>query len=236
MSKLKALTLAAAVFAVFGAFAAAASATELSTESESGMVTSGTTIAAEAEGTTVLHPPIGDIECKKSSVSGKTSNTGSSTETVSGSIESLSFTECNATVTVLTKGSLEVHTRETNVDLNGTLTSTGTEVTVEFAGFHCIFKTNSTDLGTLTGSQATEGSATLDIAATIPRTGGKSGAFCGSTAQWTGSYKITNPSVLVVDGLARCQPVPQGQGNFTTFLDCVLNRDEEKNQGRWKRN
>jgi hypothetical protein len=158
------------------------------------MCPSGTSIAAEAEGTTILHPPIGDIECKKSSVSGKTTNTGGATETVKGNIESLSFAECNATVTVLAKGSLEVHTRTASADGNGTPTSTGTEVTVEFVGFHCIFKTSSTDLGTLTGSENTGGThATLDIAATIPRTGGRSGAFCGSTAQWTGSYLFTSP-------------------------------------------
>ncbi|HEX5526941.1 MAG TPA: hypothetical protein VFX44_07050 [Solirubrobacterales bacterium] len=233
MSELKAFVLLAAALAAFGAFAASASATELSAETENGMVATGSTIAAEAEGTTVLHPPFGNIECKKSGLSGKTTNTGGATETVSASIESLSFSECNATVTVLTKGTLEVHTRTESADGNGTLTSNGTEVTVEFVGTHCIFKTSNTDIGTLTGTQATRGSATLDIAATIARTGGRSGAFCGSTAQWTGSYKVTNPSAMTVDFL--CTRVAAGKGNFTTWFQCVLGEPEEFNLGSWTR-
>jgi len=105
-------------------------------------------------------------------------------------------------VTVITKGSLEIHTRETGVTESGTLTSSGSEVTVEFLGFHCIFKTSSTDIGTLT---ANGGNATFDIAATIPRTGGRSGAFCGSTAQWTGSYSV-------------CGDV--GVGRYANTVDC----------------
>jgi hypothetical protein len=232
MSKLKTFVLAAAAFAALGVFAAPASATELGTESESGILASGSTISAEAESTTILHPVSGNIECKKSSVSGKTTNTGGSTETVSASVESLSFSECNATVSILNKGTLEFHTRTESADGNGTLTSNGTEVTVEFAGLHCIFKTSNTDIGTVTGSRATEGNATLDIAATIPRTGGKSGAFCGSSAQWTGSYKVTKPSLLTVDSL--CRPVAQGQGDYTSFSDCIWTRNKEVNQGSWR--
>ena len=56
---------------------------------------------------------------------------------VNGNIEALSFTECNVTVTVLAKGTLSVTGAGGN---NGSLSSSGTEVTVEFAGFHCIFK------------------------------------------------------------------------------------------------
>jgi hypothetical protein len=207
MSKLKSFAFVAGLVAAFMAFAAAsASATEL-TNGSGEMITSGSGIAAEAEGTTVLHPPFGNIECKNSSVSGKTTTTGGATETVSTSIESLSFTECNATVTVLAKGTLEIHTRTESADGNGTLTSSGTEVTVEFVGTHCIFKTSSTDIGTLTGAQGAEGSATFDIAATIPRTGGRSGAFCGSTAQWTGSYSI-------------CGFVGAGKGRYENPVDC----------------
>jgi hypothetical protein len=162
-----------------------------------GTLGSGTELKAENEGTVTLHPPIGDIECKKSSVAGKTTNGGGEGETIKGTIESLSFSECNATVTVLVKGELSV---EGTGSEYGTLRSTNTEVTVELSGFHCIFKTSSTDIGTVTGSTITGGNATFDIEATIPRTGGRSGAFCGSTAQWTGSYKISSPNPLYVDG------------------------------------
>ena len=198
MKYLKILGLAAIAAAALMAFTGTASATTL-TGAGGASLGAGTEIKSAAEGTTVLHPPIGDIECKESTVAGKTSNAGGSSETVSGNIESLTFSNCNATVTVLAKGSLEIHTKTASADNNGVLTGSGNEVTVEFVGFHCIFKTSGTTLGTVTGSATTGGSATLDIEATIPRTGGRSGAFCGSTAQWTGSYSVSSPSTLNID-------------------------------------
>ena len=68
-------------------------------------------------------------------------------------------------------------------------------------GFHCIFETSpsGTDIGTLTGSAIAKGTATLDIEATIPRVGGSSGFFCGTTAQWTGAYQFNSPDPLNID-------------------------------------
>jgi len=234
MNKLKQFALAAAVLAAFASVAAAtASATELYTEG--GMVAPGTTITSSAEGTTTLHPPIGSIECKASTVAGKTSTTGGASETVKGNIETLTFSECNATVTVLKAGSLEIHTSGETVNGNGTLTSSGAEVTVLFLGFHCIFSTNNTDIGTVTGSQATEGNATLDITATIPRTGGSSGAFCGTTAQWTGAYGVTAPSALGVDVL--CTRKEGTKGDFSTSKLCAETDKNDYDPGKkeWKR-
>jgi hypothetical protein len=190
----------AALAAALMAFIVAGSASATTLTGAGGTALgAGTVITSEAEGMTILHPPFGDIECEESKVGGKTTNAGSSTETVLGNLEALSFSKCNATVTVLQLGSLEIHTQNATANNNGTLTSSGTEVTVEFFGTHCIFKTSNTDIGTVTGSANTGGNATFDISATIPRTGGRSGPFCGSTAQWTGSYKITSPSTLNVD-------------------------------------
>jgi hypothetical protein len=94
---------------------------------------------------------------------------------------------------VLVNGTLSIEGIGSN---NGILNGTGNEVTVELEvkpnRFHCIFKANATNLGTVTGSSTTKATATLDISASIPRTGGSSGAFCGTTAQWTGAYVITN--------------------------------------------
>ena len=129
---------AAALMALIGA--GSASATTL-TAPDGTTLAAGSLITAEAEGTVTLHPPFGDITCEKSHVEGKTSNTGSTSETVKGNISTLSFTSCNATVTVVKTGSLEIHTQETKANNNGTLTSSGTEVTVEFIGTHCIFAT-----------------------------------------------------------------------------------------------
>ena len=203
MKYLKMLGLAAIAAGALMAFAGAgtASATELTCTNPPGtkvMCAAPTHIHAEVEGKVTLHPPIGDIECSEGTVTGDAS-TGSSTTTPSGAIETLTFGGCNAEVVVIENGSLEVHTKTASADGNGTLTSTGAKVTVTFVGFHCIFTTSNTDIGTLTGSSTTGATPTLDIEATIPRTGGRSGAFCGSTAQWTGSYKVTTPDWLDVD-------------------------------------
>jgi hypothetical protein len=165
----------------------------------------GTIITAEAEGKVVLDPPFGAIECSKSHVEAHTTTTGgpSENETVKASLTTLSFNECNATVTVLKGGTLEIHTQIPGTNNgNGTLTSSGAEVTVNFFGTHCIFSTNNTHLGTVTGYTAAktlEHHATFHISATIPRTGGSSGVFCGSTAAWTGAYTITTPKTLHID-------------------------------------
>lgn len=194
---LAAVAVAAAAFAAVGT----ASATELTTTGGA-MVTTGSTIAAKSEGKVILHPPVGDVECE-GEVEGTTINTGSATETVEAEVSTLTFTNCGPTwtVTVLAKGRLIIHTRGTGANHNSTLTMTGSEITIFDAvtGIHCIFKTNTTDVGTLTGSATTGRRSTLDIEATIPRTGGRSGAFCGSTAQLTGSYEFNTPETLNVE-------------------------------------
>jgi hypothetical protein len=71
----------------------------------------------------------------------------------------------------------------------------------------------------LTGSTTTGGNATLDIAATIPRTGGTSGAFCGSSIQWTAAFKFTAPSTLNVDGApVLTGEAPTGQVGSTSTV------------------
>lgn len=221
MKYLKMLGLAAVAAAALMAFVGAgtASATQLTCTQPAGtkiICPQGTNIHAVNEETVILHPPIGKIECTKSTVEGDLDNVGSSTTTAGGLIDALTFEGCNAEeVKVEAKGSLEIHTEyeeitdkdgtKTKIQKavstnNGTLTSTGAKVTVTFAGFHCIFTTNETDLGTLTGSSSTASkTATLDIIAEIPRTGGTSGIFCGTKAKWTGSYTVTDPHWVDID-------------------------------------
>ena len=187
--------------AAFMALAASASATTVT--SPSGTVYTSTMKAA-SEGTTTLHnSSLGvSVSCTASSVEGKVQNHGSGV-TASGSISSLTFTGCGAdTVTVLKAGSLEVHDKTGGNNFDGTLTSVGAEITIKngATGVSCTYTTGTgTDIGTLTGSVSTGGNATLDIeSATIPRTGDS--ILCGSKGQWTGSYKVTTPSTLLVDG------------------------------------
>jgi len=176
--------LAAALMALFAV--GTASATII--ESEGGALPAGTSITAESEGKVRLDAQIGTIECNKSHLGGKSTNAGGAAVNVTFNVESLSWSECNATVTVLNKGTLSIaHSSGSN----GTLFGSDQEVTVVFDGFHCIFSTKNTNLGTVTGGT----NATLHISGTLQRAiGSGSGVFCGQTAPWTGSYKVTTPS------------------------------------------
>ncbi len=198
MKYLKIMGLAAIAAAALMAFASSASATALYNSTTHNATTKlgvGASLKAEAESTVTLHPPIGDITCTSSVAEGTVSNAGGSGVNVEGSLSKLTFSGCNATVTVLKPGKLVA---AFSSGTNAALTSKEAEVTVEFGGFHCIFNTGTTGtaIGTLTGSTATASTATFDISAKIPRTGGRSGAFCGSTAEWTGSYKVVTPDKL----------------------------------------
>ena len=193
----------AAAFAAFGA--ATASATTL-TSPEGTTLKAGTAITAQGEeGKTeaerlILHFSFGEVKCLESKISGTTSNTGGPTEAVKAPVETFTMSLCNVAVTVLKKGTLEFRGKPGSTDGDGTVTSSGTELTVELAGFHCILTTNETFIGTVTGSGTTGGNATLKLEGEIPRTAGRQGAFCGSKIPWTGSYKFTTPSTLNVDG------------------------------------
>lgn len=167
------------------------------------------------------------VKCLKSSLVGKTSNAGSSSETVKGTVETLTFEECgNHTVTVLKKGSLETH-HISSTD-NGTVTSSGAEITFLTHTFllgtiHCIYATESTDLGTLTGGNPAKLSVEAEVA------GVTTSAFCSEKATWTAEYEVTSPKPLYVAAAAGEAPVnpPEkyGQGNEAAhpyFTGCYL--------------
>jgi hypothetical protein len=204
MKYVKMLALAAIAAAALMAFVGAgtASATVLTCEGSTCAV--GAPLHAESEGKAILDAPFGNVECN-STVQGHVTNAGSSTTTATVKITELNWSNCgNDNVVTLAPGTLEIHTTREPEKINngdGTVTSLGTEVTVEHVGTHCIFGTGATgmDIGWLTGSNNTKETATLDISATVTRLGGRSGAFCGSTAPWTGSYKITTPDKVEVD-------------------------------------
>jgi hypothetical protein len=194
MRNLKSFLLAVAASVALTAFVGVGSASGTELTCSSSLCAAETAIEAESEGKVVLDAPFGNVECN-STVEGHTTNTEGSPD---GPISGLKWTNCGVdVVTTLAAGTLSI---ESTGSSNGTLTSTGAKVTVEHIGTHCIFETINTTLGTLTGSNTTKSNATLDISATIPRIGGRSGIFCGSSAPWTGSYKFTTPSTLNVDG------------------------------------
>lgn len=126
--------------------------------------------------------------CKKSHVHWTTSVfTGTD---VSGPVEALAFEECTTEkVTVDKAGTLDLTWIPGTT--NGTLTSTGTELTIPSPIGNITCKTGAgVDIGTLTGVAA--GQATIDIKAVL-----NCGIFAPS-AIWEASYLVTIPHGLGV--------------------------------------
>jgi hypothetical protein len=147
-----------------------------------------------------------EITCKTGTIIGKTSNQGSETESVAGSVEAknLTWRECSTpngacTVTTAKGGTVEVSWIEGTH--NGTLTSNGAEITSNcssiFGTIHCIYKPKTADLGTLTGGSP----ATGDIEST-PITIVSTSGLCPSEPKWDAKYEITAPKPLYVAGHA----------------------------------
>lgn len=109
-------------------------------------------------------------------------------------IDEIHKTNCNFPVTVEANGTIEM--TSTSTTGNGTVTSSGMKFTVHTSVGSCVFTTNNTHIGTLTGSNNTGGNAVLDITGKIPRTGGN--FLCGSSGTWTASFTATSPSSLEV--------------------------------------
>jgi hypothetical protein len=145
---------------------------------------------ASDEAGIVFHPPIGSVSCAIGGLQARTLNTGGSAKAVRALVRVLSLRWCRDPVNVLRNGELEIHAAGSRSDGNGTVTSSGLRITLGYLSFHCIFETKSTEIGVLTGSDTTGYVATIDLDGAIPRAGGGSGVFCGSTAAWTGSYQV----------------------------------------------
>jgi hypothetical protein len=194
MKHLKMLGLAGVMAVAFTAMlgSSTSSATELTSPK-------GTTYKGElrlsAEGSLLLKAGFANITCTESTVAGTPTNFGGPTSTVSGPISTLTFTNCgSSTVTVLKKGSLEVHVIGSGP--NGSVTSTGSEVTVAQSGVSCTYATNSTSIGTLTSSPDALSKATMHISAELTKSAG--GFLCASPARWEGGYWVTAPVPLFV--------------------------------------
>jgi hypothetical protein len=192
MKTMKMLGLLAIAAAAMMAFAGIASAT---TVKSGGALYTGKIVAANENGHISLHGSNGvTIECA-GTVEGTVESHGAGV-TAEGKISKLTFPNCtNGNVVHVKKtGSLVAHSTATTN--NGTLTSNGAEVEVTaasiFGTITCIYTTTNTSIGTLTGGTP----ATLDISATIPRTGGSS--LCGSSGTWTGAYKVSSPANLTI--------------------------------------
>ena len=126
-------------------------------------------------------------ECSSLELKGKTTTF---TSTPSGPVETLTFGSCTHTTTVLANGSLSV----TNIagTTNGTVTSSGAEVTVVSTAFgvSAVCKTGAgTVIGKITGLFS--GHPTLDLT-------GKIGCGILGTAHWEAFLGFTSPTGLGV--------------------------------------
>jgi len=130
--------------------------------------------------------------CTGSEVKGSLSSVTPSSNP-KGSISSLTFTGCSHTTTVLANGELEI--KNIAGTTNGTVVSRNSRVTIKSTvfGISCTANTGEgTTIGTLTG--VTSGNATMDINGVITLENG-----CGDST-WTGTYLVTNPAGLNVEG------------------------------------
>ena len=210
MKHLKILGLAVVAAMALTAFVGVGTAAAGPTELYVGHTTAGNTDntggveihATIAAGTSaLLSDTSGELAdtCKASTVLGKTTNTTATT--LDGNISSLTWGECDFPTKTLTgkEGSLDItYVGDKNADGqgDGTVTGTGSEVTVLVFGFiDCIYGTGAgTHLGTLSGSTA--GHASLAINATIEL---QSGGFgCPETTKWVANYTVTTPTGLNV--------------------------------------
>lgn len=168
-----------------------ASATELTSPVKT--TYTGTIVALSAK--TSLHGPFTTVTCNFSTVHGEKVEKHGSGVTAGGKLTGLTFEGCNFPVTVLNEGSLEIHASGGG---NGTVTSSGAEVTIQTSIANCWYVTSNTDVGTLTGSKNTGTRAILDInSSAIPRP--RHSVFCGSSGTWTGQYEVSTPTYLDVD-------------------------------------
>jgi hypothetical protein len=174
-----------AVAAAMMAFASSASATTL-TDSSGSSTPKVHFVAANKH--IEIHNNIVNIQCN-SILSGTvpTATEGGAGKSVSWTLATASFSECTNewVVDTVAAGSLEMHYKEPKGTHNvGTLTSTGMKLTATRAGLSCIYETNKTPLGTVTGGEP----ATLAVSANIPRVGGS--FLCGGAlAAMTGTYE-----------------------------------------------
>jgi len=178
---------AVAVIAIaIGILALAASASATTVTGPSGETTP--TIHMVNEGSHVeTHNAIVNIQCN-ATLEGTVSSHGSGV-TVKVALSAFQLTNCTNewVVDVSTPGSLEIHFKEAGSGHGvGTVTWTGARFTFTRAGLSCVYETNNTSIGTLSGGTP----ATLGISASIPRVGGS--FLCGgATSAWTGSFVTT---------------------------------------------
>jgi hypothetical protein len=145
--------------------------------------------------------------CHQSHLEGEIENPGGASSTVRVSISAFTMQECESdTYTVLKPGTLEIHTETGSANGNGIVTWDGAEITMLAHRIvfgtpvttHCIYYTDNTPFGTLTGSKSSKvGTATLIANAELLAK--ETDGFCGGSIEWESSHRIGTPDYLDVD-------------------------------------
>jgi hypothetical protein len=177
------------VFAVFGAGSASAtvlcknSLTPCTSPYPAGTELHAELISSEAS----LSPGFGTFNCTESQVGLRTTSAGSASEAVDVSLQSLSFSGCNATVNVTALGSGNIEWTEA---ANGTVTGSGTNLEIISGATRCYYGGSITQGLTLKG-----GSAAQLVANNIEleRQAGSS-SLCANPAKFNASYVATGES------------------------------------------
>ncbi len=197
MKYLKISGLAVLAVAALMTFAAGASATSLT--SPLGTTYTGV-VQAETAGEMIVH---GTVESRcKSTFEWEVNGHGPGAP-VKGPVNAFYLLECSGGTSVvpLKLGTFQLHTRTKSADGDGTLTWTGAEFAYKTSPptIECRygFESQNADVGILTGSISTSGTARVDIDAILIRVGGS--PFCPITSKWTAEYEITSPDYLDVD-------------------------------------
>lgn len=156
----------------------------------------GTVIKLDGADIKFSNPTFGTITtCGEVILEGEVENTGSTTETAKGPKTSVRFSQCTCALNTIKTGEWSIeHIPGT---ANGYFYSAGTEVTLEGClGLHCIYGPGATPIKL--GEVISGNPAKFNEKATIAHIGGRSGAFCPSTGEWSGAYTINKPSPLYV--------------------------------------
>lgn len=141
-----------------------------------------------------------DIECEEWTFQAEVTVEGEAAATGKANIVSWFIGKCGESeVKVLNKGSLEVHW--ISGTHNGTVTGTGQEITVTtpsiFGNIHCIYKSNATDLGVITGSKKA-GETAIWHAEKQPFPFIETSGLCPAKPSLDATWSITTPDTLSV--------------------------------------
>jgi hypothetical protein len=197
MKYLKMISLAALAAMALTAFASSASATVLTSGSETLGIGTKIEASLKSGGSSYLKTTGGSTlnTCTSGSVSGSITNAGGSSATVVGSVPKtgLVFSNCISTVHTESGGTLEIH--NITGTTNGTVTASGFVLNNTIFSTTCLYESGTgKHLGTLVGGTP----ATLSINITVKESQLEPKPICPDEAVWTADYTVTNPSNLVV--------------------------------------